>query len=629
MAPSVLLAALLAISAAPPWAQGPAPPVQVLAPDDQKIFKLQEAEPALRERALAERQSLQVYGFRFRPDGTIESHQTKKPITVLELKQYLESIRLGSQHGALERMHHILASRTQSGALSADELAELRKIAENQKANLPQSLVKAVSAPAPDVAALKQETGSLYAQSAAYFDGQASLETRLKNSQAVAPGWGERPRPLPSYVDPAEKALGELLQKRLESLLRLNPVGRELLASYTGKDGTVKLPPLLVLPGEARYGAFYNSASDAIVINQLHVSESIVAAAPPKEQAALREKFKDPQKLAEYLNGQPSALDGFLKEHDVVFVHELQHGVQDRRQRLGVEMERGNAPGMIPIDHEHECFLIQSRYLHHKLLADPQSALKSPWLPKYEELIEDMEAFENGITRQYLEGWPESAGSLKEIERVNETRKQLARGKIADSWYSNFDQLLKLAGLELGSGAIEEERRAHQARMDEFRLNELPRMRYDGFMALAKARATTELDRALLSAIRAEGAAAPLAPADRSAAKSYADLLQAEALKKVKAGAGSAVSRGSLMSVIARRGAVDQATSELVFKSYIEAAEESWSMSERATDPAAKKAYAENARAWTGGLGETEEDIPLALRERWRRLRAKAEEKKP
>ncbi len=483
MRPPLLLWALL--WALPPMplraAPGAAVPQQTEEADRQYDFR---GKPL----KAADRDSLLGMGYRFAEDtGAVLSPETKKPISQREMAKIMEELLLGRRHNALERAHHLLSKKSGAGELSPADKRELDALMSTEGDALPANFRKALENLERDFAGARGEAERAYADSTRYFDGQATLTDRLKASVPVqAGGWNEPKRPA-VYFDETERKLGEALSADLAKFYAWTPAAAPVLDGFRDKNGKVVLPPVLVLKIDPQAGAHYNPENRSIVANHEYVLEGLLDSVPPKDREALKNELQDSGKLARYLLNHPKARETLLQKYDVEFFHELTHAWQDKRRGLLVEEVRGNAPGVMALEFEHEAFLMQNKYLHAKLLKDPDAAMAHPWFGGYAELLGDFDRWREGITRQYMDSWPQFAGNLKKAEEIQNTRIGLVRRMMGEGLYARVSGWLKLRGFELGSREIRDEASAQNAAMAAFEHSAYPVMRREGFVQMSGA----------------------------------------------------------------------------------------------------------------------------------------------
>lgn len=468
-----------------------------------EIFVLFAAPQELRERVEKTRTEFQLYGWRFDDDkGHLLSPKTKKPAPRAEVEEFLAEIEASQRHLTLQRMHYLLSRQDLDRPLSPAVQAELKRLVEKRREILPKSVLDALNAPrALGAAVLKA-----YEDSTHFFDGKVTLGERLGAALPVLGTWNAGQR-LPGYFDDAERRLGENLAAAVAKRLRANPVGRGLLEKFR-KNGKLELPQFLVLAIDANAHAAYTPSSDSIILNFSAVVGAVVARAPPERRAALEAQLKDAAALAEHLRNNPKALEEFVAGEDSTIYHELVHAWQQRRDPSGVEQLRGNAPDFNMLEGEQEAFVEELRYLHAKILAGDETALREAWDDgRYREFIADPVAFRQSIADIYLQNWPEQAALLPTGLDLQNDRVSLARRLLGTSVGARVEHALKLIGLSRGTRAMQADLDAYTARFAALD-KEHPRLQQEGYAALAAWRAKLgRFDEAFTLAAAAEDAA--------------------------------------------------------------------------------------------------------------------------
>ena len=345
-----------------------------------------------------------------------------------------------------------------------------------------------------------------------FWDGQTRLLDHVR--AALPPSQWTIPERGATYLNAAEKRLGEAIERDLIRIFGENEPGRELLARFKKADGTIELPHVMVLKlaqrrDDAGYGnaaGIFSPSSNAIVFNHWGLAEAALRAAPEAERAKLSKDFSDPAKLAAYLTANPSVRGAVLESVDTVLYHELIHAWQHRRARYDVEMLRGNLPGYNPLEKEHEAFREQYRYFHAKLMKDPAKALADPEAASYMFLLASYGDFRDAVTYQYMTSIPGSA-SLDSVRAIHKDRRLMAERLRFESPQQWLAQSLRLAGFKWGDTALKEMRKDMAARSDEFQSRHWPRMRDEGFPAIVRHHELKgRTGEALLVAVRSRGA---------------------------------------------------------------------------------------------------------------------------
>lgn len=506
--PPYLLALFWALALAPLRAAPSIVPLQQTAEQDPPYD--------FRGRGLkaADRDALLGMGYRFvEESGAVLSPDTKKPVSRGEMAKVLEELLLGRRHNALERAHHLLSKKSGAGDLSPADKRELDALLSSEGDALPPAFKKALEGLDRNFSGARLEAERAYSDSTRYFDGQTTMADRLKNSLPVqAGGWNEPRRP-PVYFDETERKLGETLSADLAKYYAWTPVAAPILEGFRDKDGKVALPPILVLKIDPQAGAHFDPTNRSIVANHEYVLDGLLDSVPPKDRETLRKELQDSAKLARYLLDHPKARETLLEKYDVEFFHELTHAWQDKRRGLMVEEVRGNAPGVMAIEFEHEAFLMQNKYLHAKLLKDPDKTMNHPWFGGYVELLGNFDTWREAITRQYMESWPQFSGNLKKTQEIQDTRISLARKIMGEGLYERVTGWLKLKGFGLGSEEIKREDSAQKEAMENFERSAYPVMRYEGFSKLSGALDRQGRDLEAFQSLAAAEAAARAGPA--------------------------------------------------------------------------------------------------------------------
>ncbi len=431
-----------------------------------------------------DRAALTYGGHRFEEEtGHILAPQTKKPLSRLDVEQYRKYMLLNNKHVILERLSHLLAAQDPAKPLSADARARVKALTDFEKAALPPALAKALESPRTLAGALKGQAERAYLDSTRFFDGQGTLSDKAKADLPVWAGGGDG-RQKPNFFDDTEKRLGEALRDAVAAHLAKDPVGRDLLSHFKGKDGKPELPPFLILKIGPNAGAVYNITDRTVIFNQQYMVEGLLANKPPEAAEGLRQELSDPKKFARYLLAHPKAQEDFLVLNDVAVFHELIHARQDRRDRLMGELNRGNTPSAIYIEYEQEAFLQQNRYVHSKVLRG--EAVTPKELDNYRQMLGDFSRWKDGIKQTYTELWPQAAATIGTAQALQKERIGAARRLMGESLHSAMVQTLKLIGYEQGSQAMAQAQKGSQARLAAFKKDEYPAMKKQAARPLAE-----------------------------------------------------------------------------------------------------------------------------------------------
>ena len=379
---------------------------------------------------------------------------------------------------SLERLTQFLSEQNPDRPLHFNHWMK----AKGMGAEGPPGLVGALQDPNQKAGELLSTARQAQLEGARVFDGKKSLPDWDKDTLPVKPDWGGASR-VP-YAGDVERRLGSLLSASAETHLAKNPAGRELLDRFRGKDGKVELPAFLILPINDSMDAAYSAPNKALIFNQTYVVRGMTEKLPERKRSELRRELADPKKFAEYLLAHPEARDAFIAGHDVQMVHELTHGFQDRLGTLSEEQERGNLPQGTIIEKETEAFFAHAKYLHHKLVQDPESVRDNPRLEEYAEFIKSAEVLEKIVSDAYTQNYPTGAATFPTLKSIQRERISQARILIGESAYEKIGEL-KLRGLQAGMKELEAEESRVSARMLKFMNDEYPAIQMEGRRRLA------------------------------------------------------------------------------------------------------------------------------------------------
>lgn len=435
----------------------------------------------------AERSDLVLDGCRLEDDGRALCLPDKEPITGFQALS--RRGRRAARHAAIERVLAVLAKEDPSKPLSPQARGYVRKIDEAHPGLLPDALLQAVSLPGANAGGAAAAFETAYLDSTRFFDGRRSLDD-LRESVVPVPAPPSR-GPQAFYDDAESRASAALTQSMAEELNK-NPVGRELAKSLGGV-----LPPIVVLPIQAGAEAFYHGGR--VVLSEGSVLDQLAEGLDGKRAAALKARLSKPGALAAHLSSDAAARAKVLAANEGTIVHEMTHGLQERRDVFNAEQDRGNVLSANYAEEEHEAFLTELRYLHADLLADPDGSMSDEDLSRYESLVSDFDRFRDEITRSYAETFPDGAGTLKTAREVAalraEASQKLMRG---GGWTQTLRQALKLAGLATGAAETDAYEQAYAGRMESFRKLEYSALVRQSPLVLArawKAKAARETDR--------------------------------------------------------------------------------------------------------------------------------------
>lgn len=436
------------------------------------------------------RQNLAFMGYRvdeasgriLRPDGT--------PVTRLELAYIRSEIRLQNKTLAVERAHLLLAKLPADAKLGAAELAALKTVIERGGEDLPADL-KGLLERAGDMTAgeLKARFADSLTGLARLYDGRLSdqdLVSFVTTPPARAP-------PDPGYFDDKEARLGRALTASFQSELEATPTGRALLARFK-RDGEIRLPRLAIVrttdgrgtASEEFGAAYYNHSRDEVLFRFATVKAILLRATPEADRPALEAQLETDGDLRAYLAGNEEARKRFAADAAVMYVHELTHAWQARRQPVWQESLRYTAV-MDSLKIEHEAFMTQNAYLYDVLLRDPQRALADPYLPSLESMLVDFTAFRKAISESYLAGDPIATQSFVTAQEIQDQRLRFSLAATGP-WLSNlWRKGLLWASAGRGSSAMRAADVDSDFQIARFQNGPLVEMRRKGLPALGDA----------------------------------------------------------------------------------------------------------------------------------------------
>ncbi|MDD5629158.1 MAG: hypothetical protein PHU21_08835 [Elusimicrobia bacterium] len=433
-----------------------------------------------------EKDDLLYSGNRFDEDtGHILSVADKKPLTVLAIEVSRRNTLLGQKHAILERLSVVLSQQEPGKPLSPQAQAQVKALVDAYPGALPPSLVKTLTTPGLTASALNADALKAYEDSTRFFDGQTTLKDLVENALPV------QAKPYSSYsdkvyFDDSEKRLGGMLRTAVQGELAKNPAGQELLDHFRNKKGEVELPNFLILNIDPKAMASYSSSNKAVTFNQKLIVEALAQELPKDKQAALRKELADSRKFAAYLLAHPEGLQKSVAANGTTFLHELTHAWQDRRDRLMVEVNRGNMPGVMFLENEHEAFLAEMRWLHARLIADPAGSANEEMLESYRQFIVNPDLWRNDISQRYLANWPQFAATLPTAQDLQKQRISTARRLMGEGLYQRVVQGFKVLVMERGTQEMRTVESANRKRVAEFDKTRYPAMRAEGMRALAE-----------------------------------------------------------------------------------------------------------------------------------------------
>lgn len=412
------------------------------------------------------------------------------------------------RHSALEDLSAGLAKLKPGDAVPAS-LRERAALLEKQGMGLPPAVKKALQE-AATVGDLSSVVDGAYARSTRLFD-QGGWYAPLAAAAPTIRGLNTAPL-APTYADDPERRLGAALNADIAAVLGEHPTGRELLERFKSKDGKLDLPAALVLklsqrPGDAGYGQAGAVASPDgafVALNFWVARGAALTSVPEAQRAALAKRLATPEALQDWLLKNAVQRREFVRGLDSTFLHELTHAWQARRGRFEVEMLRGNAPSINPLEKEHEAFRAEMRLFHDKLKANPAAAVASPEFTTFQQIVADYGQYKDGITRLYMENFPGSsdfptAGKLQdERRRISEV---IGRSSVAE-WGR---QTLRRLGFKRGDEAVRVDAEDYRSREKTFTDVELPRIRREASATLVSHFKASDRPALALGAARLRG----------------------------------------------------------------------------------------------------------------------------
>ncbi|TBR20894.1 hypothetical protein EPO15_11750 [bacterium] len=405
------------------------------------------------------------------------------PFTRLAGLTFALEMKKAFEHSALEDLRAGL-SKLKPGDPVPDGLRERAALLEKQGLALPPAVKKALqgAAKAGDVTGPADDA---YAASTRLFD-QAGWHGALSAASPAIRGLTEAAK-LPTYADDPERRLGAALTGDIAAVLGETPSGRELLGRFKDKSGKPDMPAVLMLKlsqraGDAGYGqagAVASPDGGHLTLNFWAVRGAALTAVPEAERKALAKRLSTPEALGDWLLAHPEARRAFVREVDTTVFHELTHCWQARRGRFEVEMLRGNAPQVNPLEKEHEAYRAQLMYFHDKLKADPAGAIASPEFQTYQALLADYGQYKESITRTYMTTFPGSS-DFKTAAELQKERRRISERLGRSDWAEWGRQALRRVGFQWGDAALRSAAEDSRAREQAFEAADLPRMRREG-----------------------------------------------------------------------------------------------------------------------------------------------------
>ncbi|MDD5657308.1 MAG: hypothetical protein PHF00_08660 [Elusimicrobia bacterium] len=413
------------------------------------------------------------------PDG--------EPVSRLEIAAYRGMHKKDFEHQALANLKLLLKGHDPQLPVPSRIIDRIKTL-EKAGVELPPALRQLLfGAQAPKVGELSGLVDSAYLNSTRFFDGQRAFSGLLQSALPVS-GW-TRPAPDTGYAAPLEERLGQRLAVELEARFACAGPGRELLEHYRGQDGTVRLPPILILklsqrpPGDA---AAIASNNGGLVQDSWQAAAVILASLPTEERDRRAKEFSDKKLFLKYLLDHPEARGRLLDETDEIFFHELIHVWQGRRDDFNVEMVRDNIAGVNPMSDEHEAYREDCRYFLDKVSREPSLLRQKAYMAdRCLPMLVDYDSFRDGISRQYLSTFAGSQefSDVAELQRQRVTAARKLAGESAFSW---LVQKLKLAGFSRGEEALKLKTVDVRAREKDFVKSKLPSLRREVVDGLAE-----------------------------------------------------------------------------------------------------------------------------------------------
>jgi hypothetical protein len=197
----------------------------------------------------------------------------------------------------------------------------------------------------------------------------AQSPTSTKPAAAPAPRVSNRGVPGPMMgLDPSQ--VEQKFTEALDAEISRYPTGKKSLDSLPE-------PPLVELmkSGSPSLNAWLVKGSpDKIVFNTARFAEAIDLLDPAGAKGL---DLSDPAVLRQHLARHPEEIDALAKKFDVLYVHELTHAIQHRREGAGwlddqvsAAIDRLNGH-KYPVEKEWEAFGVQNQYLIEKARTDP------------------------------------------------------------------------------------------------------------------------------------------------------------------------------------------------------------------------------------------------------------------
>jgi hypothetical protein len=412
-------------------------------------------------------QHLQVSGYRLDESDCSFRHPSQPAFTNIDLARLLSMAERGNAHVGLEALKSGLRGLPPGAPVPPELIARMRQM-ESAQVRLPDSLRRLLfSETPPRVSDVSASVDSAYAAATSYFDGQRDLASFVTAARAPGSPGAQAPR-APSTMRSGERRLGELLSRELQSLFESTEPGRELLRHFRRPDGSVVLPPVLVLkltqrPDDPNQpGAVYNHETREVVMNHWEVQRAVLLELSAEERAAHGRELSDAAALGRFLAARPQLLRRVAERLDFAILHEFVHYRQGDASPILDEHRHGNVPGTLPQSLEHEAHRQECRYYLSRVAADPSLLLRGYGGNRQEYcagVLQDPGRLEAYISDLYSRTFAGSQ-TLPEVRNMQAARRDdalAALTSLSSTWSERGRALLKLAGLRHGDDALARE----------------------------------------------------------------------------------------------------------------------------------------------------------------------------
>lgn len=400
---------------------------------------------------------LTMAGWRLEEDGRALDPKTKAPATKAELDKAVLDLRHGARRAALEAVNMILDPKREPEITDGARLAKLAQ-------DLPPGLAKAMLDPKSDLAKTRAMAVAELDTVASYFDGSRTMAQRQAAAQPVSAGT-PGPRANHPYHTPQENSVGDKLRASAAAEISRDPYGRKVLARLEGPNGQPNLPPILIEEQTGDVVAQYDYRRGAIVLDRDSVLASVTGTVPPRQAAALRASLAAPAALLAYLDAHPEAVSAMAKDHDVLFVHELTHAWQDRRDPIFREMARGNLPEVQPLEYEEEAYKTKNLYIASKLKNDPASVKLDGELKDYALMAHGREGWMFSLHLLLKDSSPARAMPAQSIHQFQMDRLRRTQKRAVSTSEDQQAKALDLQALTRGGRLVARLESEHKRRM--------------------------------------------------------------------------------------------------------------------------------------------------------------------